>query len=217
MVRNPWCDLPDSGPDFILPQDAQGVQEINRRGRIIDPTLLPEPYLGSPHAPIVLLNLNPGWSPSDATWHAKPVFRDLNRSNLLHRPMDHPFYLLDPRIACAPGSVWWRARLRHLISAATLERVASGILCVERFPYHSKKFDPRMSVPSQRYSDFLVEQALQRGAFLLGMRGRKFWEAAIPNLAQAKVCWLNSPQATYVTPNNLPRKACFVDLIRRLN
>lgn len=221
MTQNPWTELPLHGPDFVLAQDDARVRDLNRRAPPapnIDTTLWPEPFLGRKDAPVVLLSLNPGWSPLDGLWYAKEQFKALARANLLQQDADYPFYLLNPRLKDAPGSIWWNARLRHLIGAVGRERVARGLLCVERFPYHSPKFGAGFDVPSQVCSDHLVRTALQRGALVVGMRARHRWETAVPQLAQPGVVWLNSPQATYLTPGNFPDKpaSSYGDLVRRL-
>jgi hypothetical protein len=87
LPRNPWLDLPDRQP-FALPDDLSLIEEFNRKSSAnyqVDLNLLPEPFIGRPDAPVVLLNLNPGWSPGDAEWHAKHAFVRLIRANL-HTP-----------------------------------------------------------------------------------------------------------------------------------
>ena len=210
---NPWQQLP-AGPPYVLPQDARVVEQFNAGAKphhAIDYDLLPEPFLGRQDAPVVLLNLNPGWSCKDGRWHEREDFQRLNRANLLHQAGAHAFYLLNPAIAAAPGAEWWSRRLGALIVEVGLSGVSENILCVEYFPYHSQKFDGKVAVASQAYSRHLVTEAMGRGALVVGMRGRKLWEAAIRGLAEYQnACWLNSPQAVFVTAKNCSMYAILV-------
>src|SRR5688500_8819102 len=72
------ADLP-LAPTFVLPQDALGIHAYNARARhkrrrvCLD--LMPAPCFGDPTAPVVVLLLNPGYSPEDGYSHADPAFR----------------------------------------------------------------------------------------------------------------------------------------------
>src|SRR2546428_10719975 len=140
LPPNPWLDLPKR-PPFVLKRDLPAIGEFNghaNKDHRIDVDLLPEPFLGSTVAPVVLLGLNPGWSPEDAVWHAKPAFARLLRGNLAHSLAQYPFYLLDPSQS-SPGSLWWSRRLRALIERVGLGAAARAVSCVEYFPYHSNR------------------------------------------------------------------------------
>src|SRR5215831_7633288 len=104
---NSWQQLSGQAP-FRLPEDSLPIADFSRtatEGLALHLELLPEPFLGSPEAPVVLLNLNPGFSPEDQQHHEDPFFAARCRDNLLHRPVDYPFYLLDPNIK-GPGQRW---------------------------------------------------------------------------------------------------------------
>ena len=85
-IANPWRLLPASQP-YVLIEDAGVISKFNahatERTRY-DLSLFPEPYLGAPSAPVVLLALNPGWSPGDAVVHAEPTFAEESRLSLTH-------------------------------------------------------------------------------------------------------------------------------------
>lgn len=208
MVSNPWLLLPAAAP-FVLASDRDALDRFQKQAKpehTVDPTLQPEPFLGRPDAPVVLLGLNPGWSAEDARWHADPAFARLCRQNLRHEASEYPFYLLNPAIAQAPGAQWWRKRLRQVHEAVGLEVAARGILCVEYFPYHSRNFGGQAPLlPSQQYSFALVGQAIARNAVVVVMRSSRLWRAAIPGLASYARCFtLNNPQSVYVSPRNCP-------------
>jgi hypothetical protein len=190
---NPWTALPLAA-DYVLNDDEPPITAFNQHPTThADVTvrleLLPEPFLGDPEAPVVLLNLNPGFDAvEDRRWHAFPVFQDLSRANLSHdRSLLYPFFLLDPLLATSGGGKWWRQRLKMLIARCGLEQVARNLFCVEYFPYHSKKFSGKMPlIPSQQYGFSLVQAAIDRGAMIIVLRSAAQWHAAIPALTSYK-------------------------------
>ena len=135
-MLNPWNKLPTT-PPYILDIDKSLVE--NYKAKFNEDTelhfeLLPEPFLGNPLAPVVLLNLNPGY----ITFHQEPKFIKLSRANLNHQLLEYPIFLLNPSLS-APGRYYWEKKLGSLIRNAIKEVVANNVLCVEYFPYHSKK------------------------------------------------------------------------------
>lgn len=207
MEFNPWNRLPQT-PPFVLPDDASIVSAFNVRARdnhrvITD--LLPEPHIGSFHAPVVLLNLNPGFSEEDYHVHARPDFQHRLLATIRGEPTPFPFYYLDPSQDGA-GHHWWRRRLRPLIEATSNAAVAQNILCVEFFPYHSKQFGHgRLRLPSQRFAAALVRGALKRKALVVAMRGFRYWTAFIRELdTYGELVRLNSPQNVTISAGNCP-------------
>src|ERR1700730_11344808 len=96
----PWGALPDSAP-YVLPMDAAEIKLFNRRVQPIQRLhldLMPEPFLGNPLAPVVLLNGNPGFSEADPATHRDIEFRAAARRNLFHSHPNWPLYLLDPSL-----------------------------------------------------------------------------------------------------------------------
>jgi hypothetical protein len=164
---------------------------------------LPEPFLGRPDAAVVLLNLNPGWNEEkDPSNHSRPEFIKRNRDNLLHEPSDYPFYLLNPDLQ-PNRTVWWEERLGDLIKAVNLKAVAQNVLCVEYFPYHSKKYKKCERLPSQDYSFALVRNAVKRNAIILLMRAKRRWFEAVPELSSYKRRFEPSSfQSAYVSRKN---------------
>jgi len=208
-MDNPWVKLP-LAPPFFLPDEQQPIQDFNASvGDIhfIRPELMPEPYLGNLNAPVVLLNLNPGFDDREIPFHNQDeYFFQRCRDNLLHIPGEYPFYLLDPRISQSLGHKWWIKRLKDPIKAAGIWAVANKLFCVEYFPYHSKRFRSMNGVlDSQRYSFSLVEAALQRNALVIIMRGKKLWIEAVPALVHyPKLFQLRNPRNVDVSRGNCP-------------
>lgn len=59
---NPWISLPASAL-FVLSRDAEAIEAFNAgasESHAIHLEVIPEPFIGLPDAPVVLLNLNPG-------------------------------------------------------------------------------------------------------------------------------------------------------------
>lgn len=205
-MDNPWLALPETAP-YVLPEDHRQIAAFNRtadEATLVRLNMMPEPFLGNPHAPVVLLGLNPGFSPN-AQRNENAEFLALSRGNLHHAGGEYPFYLLTPRLE-VPGRLWWEGKLAHLIRAKGLRAVAQGVQCVEYFPYHSTRFAHRkLSVPSQQYSFALVRSAVARGAVIVIMRSEKLWRAALPELEHYRRCYaLQNPQNVVVSPNNCP-------------
>ena len=62
MADNPWPSLPDS-PPFVLANDKRAIEAFNQKAKknaIIQTDMLPEPFVGSLHAPVFVLLENPG-------------------------------------------------------------------------------------------------------------------------------------------------------------
>lgn len=207
LPSNPWIHLPTVAP-YVLQDDLPLIDAFNRtaiRTQYIDTSLLPEPFLGRPDAPVVLLGLNPGWSPHDALWHANPDFAKVSRGNLAHASSRYPFYLLNPAHS-SPGYRWWARRLRPLIERLGLDAVATGLLCVEYFPYHSDKYGSRSPrLLSQDYGFALVRSALARRAAVVVLRSSKRWFQAIPELGDYDRRFaLRSVQNVTISRRNCP-------------
>lgn len=199
--------LPKS-PPYILDIDESKVKghisNINADKKLHFELLL-ESYLGNPFAPVVLLNINPGYSSDDLTYHRQQTFINLSRANLEHQPHVFRFYLLNPCIP-APGRDWWEKKRGPLIRDTSKDVVANNVLCVEYFPYHSQKLGHfELRLPSQEYSFQLVRQSLERNSVIILMRSRKLWLSIIPELEYYLFLYsVRSIQNSTICPNNCP-------------
>jgi hypothetical protein len=212
---SPWSRLRVTAP-FVLPCDAMYIDAFNRGATPdtrIRTKLVAEPFFGNPSAQIVLLLLNPGVGESDARWHAKSRYRQgLLASVQARSPKEHFHLVADPS---APGSKWWRRACKPLTEAVDLRTLASRLLCVEFFPYHSKRFaHGHLRLPSQAYSFELVNAAIDRGAEIVCMRGERAWKGAVPRLEGYNFyCKLNSPQSSSLSEKNVPRFKRVIEVI----
>lgn len=217
-MDNPWDDLPVMEP-FVLEDDKQSIFGFNHKAKPahkIHLELLPDPYLGNPNAKIMLLNLNPGYSVDDITFHRHDeFFIKTCRDNLLHNDQQYPFYLLNPQNCRSPGFKWWHKKLKPLIERYDLKKVANEICCIEFFPYHSQNYRsiyPPLS--SQLYGFHLVREAVKRGAMIIVMRSQKNWLEQVPELRSHNFYTLSSVRNPTISPNNL--RNGFSELVRLL-
>jgi hypothetical protein len=213
-MNNPWEGLPKTAP-FVLKDDRGVIDELNakfceggKEKSLIQSDILPVPYVGNPFtASVILLTLNPGFHVEDLEHYAKEEFRTACSDNMLHRPSDYPFYLLDPRFKETCGAKYWRKRLGKLIKEHGERAVAKAVCVIQWHPYHSAKsagHPAKQFCQSQDYSRWLVEQAIERKCVVLLLRSRKQWESLVPATQRLPIA--NSLRGSYVTENNLSRQ-----------
>jgi len=210
---NPWTAIPLSSP-YVLEGDKAAIDDFNMKVRDdykVQLDILPEPFVGDPKAPIVLLGLNPGFNAvEDHLVHANPAFVECLRANLAHGPSAYPLYALNPEVTRAgeSGRKWWGRTLGAWIKAVGPQTVSRGVLCVEHFPYHSRRFHHGVpTLESQKYSFSLVRRAIDRSATVIMLRGKRFWLGpnAVPELAQCpQLCRTNSVQNPTISERNCP-------------
>lgn len=216
-MQNPWINLPKASP-YVLASDAPLLQSFNAGAAAehrYDTSLFPEPFFGSLNARVVVLNLNPGWSPDDAAVHAEPSFAAMSRESLMHELKPYPFLHLQPNTS-TPGGRWWRQRTRELALDVGFDVVAQQLACIEFTPYHSRGYATASPVlPSQAYSFYLVRQAMARGAEIVVMRSVSLWMGAVPELASYSRLHLGSnPRAPFLSKGNL--KSSYQAVVERL-
>ncbi len=129
---NPWSSVPSERP-YVPECDRDSVAEYNAKCRAekyrLRTDVLPEPFIGRIEAPVLLLNLNPGFSDENVVEHARPEFQALLRNNYSQVPSAFPFYYLDPTIESLGGAKWWSRKLKELIDACGGPRkVVNGLL-----------------------------------------------------------------------------------------
>lgn len=205
-MDNPWNQIPITAP-YILHEDLSFITSFNEKAatdhRIVT-DILPEPFLGNiTNAKVVLLNLNPGFSEKDLFWHKQQEFVSENKKNLFHES-NPPFYLLNTKFRDSGGFIWWHAHLKQFISQFGLDSVAKSFMCIEYFPYHSKRYKSMPIIPSQQYSFSLVREAMKRNLPIILMRGKKLWLEGVPELSTYPYSCLNSAQNVSVSKGNLP-------------
>lgn len=157
-MTNPWVHIPPT-PPYVLDCDAASLLAFNRKARPeyrVELNLLPDPYIGLPDSPVMLLALNPGFAPADLRTHQDTAFRERCLANLHQRQQRYPFYYLDPKLP-GGGRTYWEAKLRQPIRDFDRQRVARSVACVQYFPYHSQSYGGSLGqIPSQQYTFEMV-------------------------------------------------------------
>lgn len=216
---NPWRDLPTE-PDFVLEQDREIVAAHNAATtdeHRLQLHVLPEPFMGPRDAPVVLLNLNPGYHPSDVANYAQLRRASVIRGALVHElDDDEAFYFLTEEFEGTGGWNWWTRKLNPLIQKVGLTSARRGIQVIEYAPYKSARYkSPGKILPSQIYTFNLVREAVTRDALVVVMRHHDEWLRSVPELAGVAVHRLRNPQNVTIGPGNCP--SGFAEILTRLS
>lgn len=185
-MTNPWLDLNTTRPPFVLDIDRAAVDAHNRRNtsrpqyQFETESMLPEPFLGRTAAPVVLLTGNPRFRDDDLETHRRADVRAHLSAMLGQEPLGLPLVWLDPQLKDTSGAKWYRSRLRELIEACGGEdAVAHNVAVYESLPYHSRELGSvHTPIPSQRYTDTLVREALDQARIIIWQRGTA-WRAVL--------------------------------------
>lgn len=215
-IVNPWLALPRHAP-FILPSDAKSLDiyhEVDNHSDTAYHVYLPPlPFQGRPDAPVVLLGLNPGYVKADKERHSTPYFQDTIFRNYHHDPtLEYPLFFLDPQIEAGTekgGQYWWHRRLKPLRQHYKDDKLlARAILSVQYVPYRSISYKHnRKSLESQEYGFELVRQAINREALIIGLRSKKLWEEAVPELKNyARFYQLSNPRCPVLSEQQFKNK-----------
>ena len=190
-VFNPWVDIIKSS-NKIFSEDLEYINKFNEKFKNTDfevkIDLYPEPYIGSPQASIILLNLNPGFSVPDYNFYRNEYAFNAWMKNISHQPQQYLFYLIDPqlkKLEC--GYSWWTKKLKEPIDKWGIEKVATNFCCIEYFPNDLLKYKQmKIILESQKYNFYLVGKTIQKNAIIILMRSKKLWFEAVPSLMEYK-------------------------------
>lgn len=233
IQNNPWrreiASLCTSSGASGLKSDMAVLNSRNVKGRF-DFTLLPEPYIGNPDAPVYLLNLNPSVDDLMDLEDPKEIepLKERLRAHILcnyvlydttagfdsEEFQKFPFYHLDPNYKCFQGFWWWYRKLRRLMEEMrrpgkskyeSFKIVANSVFNVEFLPYHSKcYFDVGSILPSQEFNFDLVRSALGQQKIIVIMKGESHWTKEIPQLSRSNnVYKLGSSQNSVISEGNM--------------
>ena len=170
--------------------------------------MFPEPYLGNPDAPILLLNLNPGYGHSPRQAHAHAAVGRLCIANLRHGiPRDEfPFYPLHPDYMALAQTRWWPEALQGWIEDYGCRLVARAFFCIEFFPYASLRYKRLPEpLPSQEYSIELARAKIDAGCVVVAMRHARQWAKVLEVSGDD---WIRprSPQQKSLNPSSRKKK-----------
>src|SRR5205085_2173193 len=122
--------------------------------------LQPEPFLGDPAAPVLLLSNNPGFG-KRAAFRQEAQIQSRIRETLLLIFKEYPFVYLDPQFHDAGW--WWRQKLKCLRNDFGDEVLARSVCNIVYFPYPSTNYaHKKCNLPSQQYGFHLVREGMAR-------------------------------------------------------
>lgn len=215
-MNNPWSNLKKINNEYIPECDKSFLKDYFSNGYGLKLNKVPMPYMGDPiKAEIYLLGLNPGFDESDIDFCEK--YEKYHLDSLTHLIDDYPLWLLNPKFENSPGFNWWYKKLRYLIEETNLKTVSNYFFAVEYFPYSSKKYkNNSIILPSQKYTFFLVEEAIKNNKLIILLRSEKLWYNAIPKLKNYSNKYIvNNVQNPVITQNNI-NKDLFKKIIDEL-
>jgi hypothetical protein len=199
-VQNPWMQLPDS-PPFIAPDDSEVLGRLQSKlvgDYELKLDLLPQPWTGNVNtAEVLVLALNPGFREEDYADLQNRDYAEQWRLALSFQTRT-PFYFLDPAFQHTGGYLWWHRRLRDLIDVVGLDAVAQKVMCVEHFPYKSVRYGSLGTIlPSQRYSFWIVQEAIRAGKQIVVMRSERVWLQSVPEMREYPYIRLSNNRNPY--------------------
>lgn len=211
IVTNPWAEFKAS--NYMVHESDRDVVESHNAKHSSKPEyqfqtwMPPEPWIGSLEAPVVILYANPGATDDDLAGKRQAddaLIREYSIANLNQTLEDFPHFFFDPLLENTAGGRWFRARFSNLINETSLQAVSQGIITVELAPYHSRNWrNPSKPLPTQEFTNSIVRNAVSKGSLIVGARGRKLWEAAVPELRNyPRIVRPRSQQSAHVSPGN---------------
>lgn len=241
IMKNPWNNLQKQSP-FMLDIDKQWVDEYeanlqkiaqkkkdnqvstlllhNHRLRTDD---IPFPYYGNPEtAKIVVLQANPGYDVRRLERPYANEILDLDFQNLLHTP-NPPLYSMLPKYRewkykdGKQNVCWYWKRTRQIREIVGWEKVASGIIYFELFPYRSVRLMyPKQLPPSQEYTFHLLRTLLKRNIWVVMTRMDGHWFENVPELKiYPRIARVKNRRSVYLSSNNLG-EANFTSIVQSL-
>lgn len=197
-------------------RDSISVKEV-----VLDFYTLPEPYNGDINSPVYCLNMNPG--EADPLFVNDPNFLLISLFNLNHL-LKHSIWnnsyfknykKYDVSIADKRrhyGCGWYEKITNQLGKSPKL-------FFIEYFPYHSSRgFVFPSWLPSYEYSNALIEDAMDKGKFIVVMRQKNRWFQRIPRLKSYKhLAYLECEQGGCLSQHNVIYKSnAYNDLVAAL-
>jgi hypothetical protein len=208
----PWRGIEPGLRPYVLHPDREVLESFNATAKLeyrIQLDVYPEPFIGDPAAPILILSLNPGFKPAQVEAHAQPdLARLLIKSMRLEAGEESiPFHHLHPDYQKHSPSVWWPRCLKGWIDRYGLERVSHAFFCVELFPYASKRFKAMPELlDSQRFGFEVARAKIEAGATVIAFRAKKSWAKQLAGCASDQWITPLNPQASSMNPPSERRK-----------
>ena len=213
-VRNPWATLP-AAPPYVLAEDRPYVESFNANLTPDSPyrirtDLLPDPFTGPVDAPVVILNRNPGVGGRRS--RATPPAGFCRGSS--RRARRHAIGPAASLLARGVRPDRWRQLVARrapetLGPRAHLRGARGGSFSPSNFTGTTARSGPCSRSRCRRSTTALrlVEDAVERGATVVIMRGHRDWKVAVPSLrTYPRAVEARNRQQKAVSPGQPPRR-----------
>lgn len=208
-VPNPWMNI--SIKDTIADCDKPIINSLPESIRsLIEDRTLPEPYHGDKDASVYILCGNPLAGEEDLKYIGMPNYEKEIVEELRHDNTDFLWLREDETIVDAQGNPYpaykyWKDRTRELREVKPLP----SLFCIEAFPYHTVHAADFMkigSLPSDKYTNEMIQDALDSDKYIVIMRCKDYWFKRVPDLKKhGKLLELSSSQSVYLSRKNLQK------------
>ena len=220
IVNNPWLNISwkktiaDCDKNYFVNRYGSPigfVNQINKNDSKKDPQkriemtfdCLPEPFSGDINSPVYCLNMNPG--KPDPDFGGDKYFEKITQLNLDPPKLRGTFWtrhLKNSKGKIHDGVIWLEsktAKLRKDIGVGG----ALNLFFIDYFPYHSSHgFSFPKDLPSYKYTDFLVKNAMKENKIII-MRQKKKWFDRIKGLeSYPRIITLKCPAGGWLSDNN---------------
>lgn len=171
IMENPWTNI--SWDNLIADCDKAILKNLPEKRRSeIQTSTLPEPFIGNPNSNVILLNMNPG--EEDKKFYRSETWLKKMQATLRHET--ETFMWLEEEITDNNGQVhggckWWQKKTRIMREM----KLPANFFVLEFFPYHSKKGIIFPKLPSDKYRNLLLAEAIEKEKLIVIMRARSKW------------------------------------------
>ena len=207
-IPNPWSNI--TIKDTIADCDKTLINSLPSRIQSrIEKRTLPEPFHGNPEASVYILNGNPLANDNDLRYITSLDYEKEIKEELLHINTDFlwlrtPETIVDTNGIPYPGYKYWKDRTKLLRAVKAMP----NLFCIEAFPYHTRHANDFKAIgplPSDQYTNEMIENAIDSGKLIILMRCKSFWINRVPRLIKYDNAFeLNSNQSVYLTSGNMP-------------
>ena len=206
-IPNPWTNITIN--DTIADCDKPLINSLPLRIQSqIEKRTLPEPFHGNPDASVYILNGNPLANDNDLRYITSPQYEKEIKDELLHLNTDFLWLrtretIVEPNGVPYPGYKYWKDRTKQLRAVKAMP----NLFCIEAFPYHTRHtndFKAIGTLPSDQYTNEMIEDAINSGKLIVLMRCKSHWLNRVPQIkTYENVFELNSNQSVYLTSGNM--------------
>lgn len=221
IANNPWLNISwkktiaDCDKNYFVNRYCSPigfVNQINKNDSKKDPQkriemtfdCLPEPFSGDINSPVYCLNMNPG--KPDPDFRGDKYFEKITQLNLDPPKLRGTFWtrhLKNSKGKIHDGVIWLESKTAKLRKDIGVED-ALNLFFVDYFPYHSTHgFSFPKDLPSYKYTDFLVKNAMKENKIIIIMRQKKKWFDRIKELeSYPRIITLKCPAGGWLSDNN---------------